>query len=585
MIIKRIRALIQFLILVLTLLIGCGMQIAYAITPTINVLDGAKIDIALYELYSDSGNTVEDYYVYGISPVYKEKGVDISESSYPKIEQNIDGEWYTASEAVITIKLAVCFDYTSSCSIFYEGNSDVYDITLITDSGERYGGNLVNGNGKPNFEVDTIKDVTAISIQYGRAVDTLTNAYLEVYADTIKSENNASDVLTDLNKDSSFNILDYPVKEDYPVKGDDYPVQIIQIAESTDGELLIYTYQPYGVKLDLRACSINIARQENNINETDFSNYSLKYLNSSGVFYKYKVVDFVLSKEATRIYNISNILRPFNENIDDQPSADNTTSEIPNKVNQLWTATTANNTVSYELIYSETVTILNKTVGFKRYSRGWHPLYASKCDGHFVAFSTDKKIDKLISAKVSFTTQDYSYYKYTGMLGIGNKENTTLSDPVNHELEIHSEDKANSSGNWFHNYTWNRIEKVSDFLANEVNANYTITSEGAEALDKCQWVLRFYETDYFYEKLTNDTNEQEWDQYTFVNDVMILQLEFEADGTTYKLGAVDNKQTGSREPMIYETENNFWKIALLIIAVLIVIGIIYSFVEKEKNKA
>lgn len=44
--------------------------------------------------------------------------------------------------------------------------------------------------------------------------------------------------LTDLQKDSNFNA------DEYPDNANDYSIQVIQIAESTDKKLLIYTYQP-----------------------------------------------------------------------------------------------------------------------------------------------------------------------------------------------------------------------------------------------------------------------------------------------------------------------------------------------------
>ncbi|UKI52459.1 MAG: hypothetical protein L6V79_02950 [Clostridium sp.] len=49
-----------------------------------------------------------------------------------------------------------------------------------------------------------------------------------------------SEVLDDLKKDTSFK------PENYPTKADDYSLQIIQLAESTDKELFVYVYQPSG---------------------------------------------------------------------------------------------------------------------------------------------------------------------------------------------------------------------------------------------------------------------------------------------------------------------------------------------------
>ena len=61
-----------------------------------------------------------------------------------------------------------------------------------------------------------------------------------------------TDVLEDLQKDESFKV------EDYPAKADDYSLQIIQIAESVNGELFIYVYQPCHDTKDLVATYISM---------------------------------------------------------------------------------------------------------------------------------------------------------------------------------------------------------------------------------------------------------------------------------------------------------------------------------------
>ena len=45
-------------------------------------------------------------------------------------------------------------------------------------------------------------------------------------------------VMDDLAKDEYFNA------DDYPAVANDYSIRIIQIAESSDAELFVYTYQP-----------------------------------------------------------------------------------------------------------------------------------------------------------------------------------------------------------------------------------------------------------------------------------------------------------------------------------------------------
>ena len=55
---------------------------------------------------------------------------------------------------------------------------------------------------------------------------------------SVRAETEASSVIKDLTTDKSFNFSDYP-EELY-----NFSIEVIQIAESENGELFIYTYQP-----------------------------------------------------------------------------------------------------------------------------------------------------------------------------------------------------------------------------------------------------------------------------------------------------------------------------------------------------
>lgn len=103
-----------------------------------------------------------------------------------------------------------------------------------------------------------------------------------------------TNVLDDLRADESFTAADYSVNYK------DNSIKVIQIAESTDGELFIYTYQPTGQYRDLKASSINIARKPDNSLNLKFENYALTFLNSAGVFFKYKVENFEIETTPIR---------------------------------------------------------------------------------------------------------------------------------------------------------------------------------------------------------------------------------------------------------------------------------------------
>ncbi|MDE7329986.1 MAG: DUF3093 domain-containing protein [Clostridia bacterium] len=393
-----------------------------------------------------------------------------------------------------------------------------------------------------------------------------------------------SDVLADLQKDESFKASDYlPSVSEYKFK-------VIQIAESTEGELLIYVYQPSIPHKDLRATSINIARTPDNSFNLSYDNYRLTFLNSSGVFFKYKVEGFELSKDVIRYYNISNILRPFNYVLDELPSSGQTISETPNAVGQLWTVITANGETSYNMTYGDVIEITQKYVGFLEYVDGVDVNLGSIHGTHtlrnFVAFSTNRKIDKLKQAELKYSLQDVSggicANPFCTVHGFKEVYEINKGVPVEQAPVTIEADKKTSNithGILSHSYTWDNIQTTKDFLADENNKDYKLNGGDVADFKNTQWVLNFY----------NDVAELSagtmlWEMHVNVNfkavsDVIILRLTFEENGQTYNLGVVDNKQTGANRPI-----NTFdyavipWWVWLIVagvavIVILILIGV------------
>lgn len=380
-----------------------------------------------------------------------------------------------------------------------------------------------------------------------------------------------SNVLSDLQKDESFK------KEDYPVVENDFSLKIIQIAESEAKELFVYVYQPCPNK-DLKATTINISTSiDNNLN---FKNYKLDLLNSKDVFYKFKVLNFDVSEDLTRYYEISSIYRAWQEDIDEPAEGDNTISEVAFAVNSLWTAKTENDTITYQCMDVETVGVTDKYVGFVRYRDGFN-LWPTSCDSHFVAFSTDKSIDKLVEADVFYTKQKYSYYDY-----VGGKKNYVFDTAVLQNYVHLTYDEKGSfeqDGLFSTKYEWNRIVSPDTFIENEnieniyscgeigVRFGSKLTEESKSYIKNKDWVLRFTETDY---SVTYHSSSSYYvHKGTLVGDVSILRLKFETDGVTYNLGVIDNKQTGDGKPdNDYTVEFKLpWWLKILIIAVCVVV--------------
>ena len=353
-----------------------------------------------------------------------------------------------------------------------------------------------------------------------------------------------SGVMDDLKKDTSFK------PENYPSKADDYSLQIIQLAESANKELFVYVYQPSGKAKNFKASSINISTTIND--SISYLNYKLELLNSNGVFYKYKVSGLTVKDDKVRYYAISSIYRPFDESIDKQASGGNTVTEVNYAVNKQYCFGEINGKPYVNCVDIETIVVTDKFVGFVRYPDGFK-LYVGACDSHFVAFNTNKPMDKLLEADVYYTTQEYSS-SWAAFVG----ENETFGDKADKYAYLKYTDKVeHTGGGWFAGtYKWDRIQTVDDFIKNEdreqifsgavidVKISSKLTDAALNELKGKKWVLRFTETDY-----TLWSGQGSYGTFsTIVGDVTILRLKFETDGITYNLGVIDNKQTGGKEP-------------------------------------
>ena len=361
----------------------------------------------------------------------------------------------------------------------------------------------------------------------------------------------ASGVLEDLSKDVSFNT------ENYPSNAKDYSLSVMQLAESTDKELFIYVYQPSGDKV--KASSINISTTIND--DISFFNYSLELLNFEGTLFKYKVTGFEVKKDPVRYYAISSIYRPFDTGIGDKKSGNNTINEVNYAVNRQYCFGEINGKPYINCIDIETIVVTDKFVGFVRYPDGFKLFTgAGACDSHFVAFNTDKKIDKLFEADVYYTTQKVSYDFFTEDSPFSIKFGDSKTD--NYAYLKYTDKVEHTGGGFFAGtYKWDRIQSVDDFIKTEdrttvyygavLNSKVSskLTDEALNELKGKKWVLRFTETSYNKAPKSGMGAATYYHaETTMVGNVTILRLKFETNGITYNLGVIDNKQTGSTEP-------------------------------------
>lgn len=391
---------------------------------------------------------------------------------------------------------------------------------------------LLNQRNEREFTYKLKRTLAAILLVIITLISSLScgGAGRVTYAATITSGINVSygsSVLDDLKKASEFN------QEDFPARADDYSLTLIQIAETDNKKLVAYVYQPSGEEKDLRATSLNLYTQLEEDNT--YKNYKLKYLNSSGVFYKYLVLTFTVSNNNPRNYEVSSIYRAWDNALDGESENDGTISEIAYSVGKLWTAETVNGKVYYTEKETQVVEIINPYHSYLRYYDGVN-IYSKSCDSQYIAFATNLQIDNLMQAEVMYSYRgvEKEWVLY-GVLG-----NTTYTDDQpNNYVTLTSEEIASNpaDGLFAVQHTWDRIASTEDFIASE-----DLTEEEKANLTGTEWVLRFVETPYV---ATTNSNNQPTEMWIEVYDVAVLRLSFVTNGVSYNMGAVSSKVTGS----------------------------------------
>ncbi len=392
------------------------------------------------------------------------------------------------------------------------------------------------------------------------------NARAETSAGTVYDN---SSVLKDLQKSRDFKI------EDYPHDPSDYSIYVIQVAESDKGFLYLYTYQPSQNKTPLTATQINMSLAES---VTGTQLYDLQQVGTNGVFAKYLVKGVTVKNDPIRYYNITSIYRDWDEKLDGKSENNNIKNGKAFAVRNVYYVITENGQLHYYRKPTYVVNIIDPYVDFLTYSDSapgvlppvaLFPLFDgfvkwNMFDSHYIAFSTDWDIDRLLSADVS-----YYYKSATGkcdkLFGFVNVspsweygeehfQSVTLSydDVYTFEGSAHYVNRKNI-------YSWNRIQSVAEFISTE---EY-LTDETKANLQGKQWVLRFAETertqnqtDWFAGAYTN--YRVDW---TVVDRVTILRLEFETDGVVYNLGTVSDIVSGDNLSGNFDVKENigFWE--------------------------
>lgn len=400
----------------------------------------------------------------------------------------------------------------------------------------------------------------------------------------------SSNVLDDLKQDENFNESDYP--EDLT----NHKLELITIAESTDYELFVYIYNP---SHNVYANYI-VMRLEIDENSMESNVYILSFLNESGVFQKYVVLNtdnslYEVSHDNTVVhfYEITTIHRPYNRDIDESKEDyeenlfssenDNGTNAVINNVNTVcypvnkkFSIALLSNGVYMSAEDVRFITITDKFCGYVKVpannSFGFLTNKSVDYDIHFIAFSTDKQIDKLLSATVYFKTQLYTH-RTTISNGVHYYDDM-YDNPVSNNVILDYEHINDTSTIfevpnhiWGQSYTYSYpdiqepVDFIDTFSGDEISIckkgifNYSVESEfDAEAETEIltrQFVLNYYIAE-CSRAITGGLGGRSTfitDTRVIVSETCILRLMFECDGIVYNLGVIDNMSTGSSTPV------------------------------------
>ena len=362
---------------------------------------------------------------------------------------------------------------------------------------------------------------------------------------TSNAASSHSNVMDDLKSDRNFDA------SKYPSKSDDVTVGVIHIAESTSGELYIYTYAPGNATKHRKANYINMSLQAptpENMDSLQYKTYSLTWLSNSGVFDKYIVNGLSINKnDLNRYYNIAGIYRPYDSLVDSSSSSEaiDTVQCKSYTVGQYWKAYNYNGVTFYESKKIDVVEYKVYATGTVRYQEGFdpsHPFTNVQKDSHYVGFSiTNWKVDQIIDADISYTIR--TYQKVTEL--VSGKEfsfNEIATHTETSRLITKDQDGSNDGKGWFgKKYTWKRILTATEFVQiSEANAYETFDAKESEGLSKSQYVFAFAETDWSRTQIVNNSTGEVLETLTYseAENFGILRLKFVSGNTTYNLGAV-----------------------------------------------
>ena len=416
-------------------------------------------------------------------------------------------------------------------------------------------------------------------------------AFVDIYGVKVASAETSAEVLQDLRKDKDVN------ENDYPYVANDYSLQVIQIAESSNKELFVYAYQPCNDTYDLVGTKISISYGYS-VNGAGLTPklYNLKLVSTSGTLDKYYVQGFTVPNDGDRYYNIVEIFRMVHTELDEVDETSPKT-DIAYSVGQQWYVCDLNGSKHYEMNTFNTLYVDTVFNGNFTFSNGltWSDLIKTDkpTDCWFYCFSVEEYvISHIYDADLNYSIRDvrdtYGYGEHTLMYS---------NERVNQVIRLKDSDKMTyvSPGLGAPDLEWNRILSSKNFIETAIKQGAKISDIQKEKIKESQWVFTFLETERTEDKYGSSMTGgvHHIDKYSDIYDVGLLRLHFQdIRGRHYDLGVVndltdpDNISDGGTETDLLKAFSEFWdmfvKIILTIVFVIFLV-LILQFVPGVKS--
>lgn len=429
----------------------------------------------------------------------------------------------------------------------------------------------------------------AVSIMFIFLISFLCGGVGVTYAATSTSE-----VLADLRKDPDFD------ESAYPYVKDDYGLHVIQVAESSNKELFVYAYQPCHDTYDLKGTKISISYGYS-LNGTDLSPklYNLRLVSTSGTLDKYYVEGFTVPNDGDRYYNIVEIFRMINTEIDGEQDETNPKTDIACPVGQQWYVCDLNDSKHYEMSTFNTMSVETVCGGSTVFNHGvqWGNLAGNfdYCNAWYFCFTSDDYIiDHIYEADLNYRVR-----KCRSGTGPGLSGETEYLDGDGERINFHLTDSQmmsfDGAGFLGDKFEWHRILNSKDFVEtvesqdglvpDDVKSKILTYDNDNKVVKNNVWVFTYLETERSVSYLGNGTTIS---YFSIVDEVGVLTLSFQdISGGYYDLGVVNDLTDPDDKPDILGGNGlkvaieDFWEIfkkVIFIILGILALALLLNFV-------